>query len=70
MNKRYRRRLGFNKTRKRVYHHGSKKHLPRYLNEFTFRLDQGDCAIDTIDKVNLLLKNSVKKRLNYTVLTV
>ena len=54
---------------KGVYHHWSKKHLPRYLNEFTFRLDQGNCENDTIDRVNSLLKNSVKKRLTYKELT-
>jgi len=54
---------------KGVYYHWSKKHLPRYLSEFTFRLDKGNCARDTIGRVNSLLKNSVNKRLSYTALT-
>ncbi|MBC6415992.1 MAG: hypothetical protein GDA46_06360 [Bdellovibrionales bacterium] len=32
--------------------------MPRYLNEFAFRLDQGNCAIDTIDRVKFLVQKS------------
>ena len=54
---------------KGVYHHFSKKHLHRYLEEFNFRLDKGNCAIDTIDRVRSLVKGATDKRLTYETLT-
>ena len=54
---------------KGVYHHWSKKHLHRYIDEFSFRLDKGNCAIDTIDRVRSLVQNSQHKRLTYEKLT-
>ena len=53
---------------KGVYHHWSKKHIKRYLNEFCFRLDKGNCAVDTIDRVKALVQDSVGKRLTYKAL--
>ena len=50
---------------KGVYHHWSKKHLHRYTDEFSFRLDKGNCAIDTINRVQSLVKGSEGKRLTY-----
>ena len=50
---------------KGVYHHWSKKHLHRYIDEFSFRLDKGNCAIDTIDRVKSLIQGSKNKRLTY-----
>lgn len=50
---------------KGVYHHWSKKHLHRYLNEFTFRLDKGNVSINTMDRVHSLLEGSVDRRLTY-----
>ena len=35
---------------KGVYHHRSDKHLHRYIDEFSLRLDKGNCAIDTIEQ--------------------
>ena len=46
---------------KGVYHHWSKKHLHRYIDEFAFRLDKGNCDIDTIDRVKSLVQGSVNK---------
>ena len=34
-----------------VHHWVSTKHLSRYLNESTFRLHEGNCRIDTIDRM-------------------
>ena len=48
-----------------TYHQFSTKHLNRYVNEFTFRLNKGCCAIDTIDRISALVKNAGDKRLTY-----
>ena len=50
---------------KGVYHHWSKKHLHRYIDEFSFRLDKGNCSIDTMDRVRSLVQGSENKRLTY-----
>ncbi len=48
-----------------TFHHISKKHLNRYVNEFTFRLNDGNVQIDTIDRMKKLCSTSVGKRLTY-----
>lgn len=48
-----------------VYHNWSVKHMQRYINEFTFRLNEGDCKRDTIDRMNDLLRQATGKRLTY-----
>src|SRR5271154_179277 len=35
-----------------VYHHASKKHLHRYVDEFTFRLNEGDVKRHTLDRLD------------------
>ena len=37
-----------------IYHNFSTKHLQRYINEFTFKLNEGNCQIDTQDRMNSL----------------
>ena len=51
--------------RKGVYHHWSKKRLHRYIEEFVFRLDKGNCEINTIDRVKALVQGATDKRLTY-----
>ena len=52
---------GYNGT----YHHWSAKHCRRYVNEFTFRLNQGNCKVDTIDRMRALFRAMAGKRLRY-----
>jgi len=51
-----------------VYHHASPKHLDRYVSEFTFRLNDGDVARHTLDRIASLLFASTGKRLTYKAL--
>lgn len=37
------------------FHHFSKKHLDKYVNEFTFRLNKWNCEINTIDRINSII---------------
>ena len=48
-----------------IYHNFSAKHLQKYIDEFTFRLNEGDCSIDTIDRMNSLIDNIVDRTLSY-----
>jgi len=48
-----------------TFHHFSKKHIDRYIDEFSFRLNQGNCERDTIDRIDSLLANTKGQRLRY-----
>jgi len=48
-----------------VYHKVSTKHLSKYLNEATFRLHEGNCQVDTIDRMIALTCGMVGRRLTY-----
>lgn len=52
-----------------TWHHVSPKHLERYVNEATFRLNEGKCDVDTIDRMESLAKKLGGKRLTYARLT-
>ena len=52
-----------------VYHHTSQEHLPRYVNEFTFRLNEGNVRNHTTDRLASLVGRSAGKRLTYKGLT-
>ena len=48
-----------------VYHNWSKKHCRQYVNEFAFRLNEGNCERDTQDRVDDLFCGMVGKTLTY-----
>ena len=52
-----------------TYHHVLVKHLGRYVDEFTFRLNEGNVKIHTMDRLNSLVKGAIGKRLTYERLT-
>ena len=52
---------GFNGT----YHHWSKKHCQNYVNEFTFRLNEGNVERDTQDRLDDLFRAMVGKTITY-----
>ena len=52
-----------------VYHSISPKHLFRYVDEFVFRLNEGNCRFPTIDRMGALIRGAVGKRLTYRTLT-
>lgn len=48
-----------------VYHNWSKKHTRKYVNEFSFRLNEGNCAVDTEDRLEALFSAMVGKTITY-----
>jgi transposase-like protein len=48
-----------------VYHQVSKKHLSRYVDEFTFRLNDGDVKRHTLERLDSFVTAVVGKRLTY-----
>lgn len=52
-----------------VYHHASEKHLHRYVDEFTFRLNDGDVKRHTLRRLDSLAAASFGPRLTYSELT-
>lgn len=51
-----------------VYHWFSNKHLQLYINEFTFRLNEGNCQVHTLDRINALIGMTIGKRVTYKML--
>jgi transposase-like protein len=51
-----------------VYHHTSEKHLHRYVDEFTFRLNEGNVQRHTLDRLDSFIVNVAGKRLTYKAL--
>ena len=51
-----------------IYHHFSVKHLARYVDEFTVRLNAGNVKHHTMDRIHSLIIGMVGKRLTYKVL--
>jgi len=52
-----------------VYHHADRKHMGRYLNEFTFRLNQGNVERHTTKRLDSFVDAVAGKRLTYEALT-
>lgn len=52
-----------------TYHNFGTKHLRRYVDEFTFRLNEGDCHIPSMERVDSLIGGLFGKRLLYSKLT-
>ena len=48
-----------------VYHHASVKHLDRYIQEFAFRLNEGNVKRHTLDRLDSFIAASDGKRLTY-----
>jgi len=48
-----------------VYHHASEKHLGRYVNEFTFRLNDGNVKRQTLDRLNSMIAATVGRHITY-----
>ena len=48
-----------------TFHQVSVKHLDRYVSEFAFRLNEGNCQVDTADRMKALFGAMVGKRLKY-----
>ena len=52
-----------------VYHHASEKHLSRYINEFAFRLNEGNVARHTLQRLDSLIQAMFGSRITYRELT-
>lgn len=52
-----------------VYHQISKKHTGRYVDEFAFRLNEGNVRTPTMDRLDSLISNTIGKRLTWEGLT-
>jgi hypothetical protein len=52
-----------------VYHRPSAKHMPRYVSEFTFRLNEGGVKRHTLEQLDSFVDAVVGKRITYEDLT-
>ena len=51
-----------------VYHHASVKHLNRYIDEFAFRLNEGNVKNHTLTRIDSFVDGMAGKRLTYKAL--
>jgi transposase-like protein len=51
-----------------VYHHASQKHLGRYVDEFSFRLNEGNVKNHTLTRLDSFAAGVAGKRLTYKAL--
>ena len=52
-----------------VYHHASEKHLGRYVNEFAFRLNEGNVKTRTLARLDAMIVLAGNRRITYKELT-
>ena len=48
-----------------VYHHVNPEHLHRYVDEFTFRLNDGNVGRHTLDRLDSMIDGTAGKRITY-----
>ena len=48
-----------------TYHQFSRKHLQRYVDEFSYRLNEGNCKVHTLDRVDALIRKTCGTRITY-----
>ena len=53
-----------------TFHHFSKKHIHRYIDESTFRLNEGNVKVHILDIIDAFLSNIVGNRLTYKALVI
>ena len=51
-----------------IFHWFSRKHMQLYVDEFAFRLNEGNVRHDTVDRLQSLVKGVTGKRLTYRML--
>jgi hypothetical protein len=52
-----------------VYHHASKKHIGRYVDEFTWRLNEGNVKRHSLERLDSFVDAVAGRRLTYARLT-
>jgi len=55
----------FKRSVKGTWHHISEKHMHRYVNEATMRLNHGNVEVDTIDRMKDLVRAMKGRRIRY-----
>ena len=48
-----------------TWHHVTAKHLGRYVNECTFRLNEGNVAVHTLDRLDMFVAKAFRHRITY-----
>ena len=51
-----------------IFHWFSRKHTQLYVDEFVFRLNEGNCKFDTVNRLDALVRGTTGKRLTYKML--
>jgi len=51
-----------------IYHHFTVKHMQRYVDEFTYRLNEGNCKVHTMTRIDAMIGKTDGVRLTYKAL--